>query len=146
MSKRILTKHVHRLNLGVLESHAPGEPAPDWVTNTDAFIDAEQDVTATATTAPASTPSDTSVEVTDDLTDLDGAGLKDVADELGIPKSGSKAELRERIRAKRAADAAESDEDTDTARAALIEQAIAAGHEVDDSMSDAELQVLIEGA
>lgn len=149
MSNRILTKHVHRLNFGVLESHAPGDPAPDWVTNPNAFVEADKQ----GDTPPASTEStppagDTSTtgEIVDDLTELKIDGLKGIAGDLGIAKSGSKAELLERIRAKRAADAADDNGNEDTARAALIEQAKAAGHEVDDSMSDVELQVLIEGA
>lgn len=147
MSNRILTKHVHRLHFGVLESHAPGDPAPDWVTNADAFVEAvKPDDTTPASTASTPPASGTDNEVVDDLTDLTLDGLKDVAVDLGIAKSGSKGDLLERIRAKRAADAAENNSNDDTARAALIEQARAAGHEVDDSMSDTELQVLIEGA
>lgn len=144
MSNRILTKHVHRLNFGVLESHAPGDPAPDWVTNPSAFVEAVKQGDTPATSTPTTPPADT--EVVDDLTELTLDGLKNVATDLGIAKSGSKGDLLERIRAKRAADAAENNSNDDTARAALIEQARAAGHEVDDSMSDTELQVLIEGA
>ena len=145
MSNRILTKHVHRLNFGVLESHAPGDPAPDWVTNPNAFVEAVKQGDTPSTSTPSTPPADTGDEVVDDLTPLKIDGLRTVAGDLGIAKSGSKADLLERIRAKRAADAAENNDNDDTARAALIEQARAAGHEVDDSMSDTELQVLIEG-
>jgi len=147
MSNRILTKHVHRLNFGVLESHAPGDPAPDWVTNPNAFVeDVKQGDPPTPSSAPTPPAGETGDGVVDDLTPLKIDGLRSVAGDLGIAKSGSKADLLERIRAKRAADAAESNADADGARTALIEQAKAAGHEVDDSMSDVELQVLIEGA
>lgn len=141
--KNILTGWVHRLEDGILKSYGPGDVAPDWVTNkkiltTDAPVKSE-DTTATST---EKTPEP--VVTGDDLDGLAGKELKAIADELGVAKNGSLDAIRDRIRAKRAEAEPEPDEDAD--RAALVEMAKTLGLEVDDNMSDVELQVLIEGA
>jgi hypothetical protein len=147
MSKKqkVLTGWVHRLVDGVLESHGPGEPAPDWVTNPDVLAkSAPADVEdSTSTTPPAGKPAgDTATG--DDLDDLKADALKELAGTLEIAKSGSKADLIARIRAKREEVAAGNEPDEDEAHAALVEKAKELGIEVDDNMSDVELQVLID--
>lgn len=139
-TKNILTGHVHRLVDGVLESHAPGEPAPDWVTNTELIGVA--DTTPADTADTGTTPG---VDDGDGLDALSGTELKEVAGELDVAKSGSKADLIARIRAKRAAGADNHDDDA-ADRDSLIEQAKALGIEVDENQSEVELQALIDAA
>lgn len=143
-TKNILTGHVHRLENGVLVSYKPGDVAPDWVTNPNILKSADGDPVNQDDTSDASSDE---TETGDGLDDLSGDALKEIAEDLGIAKSGSKADVRDRIRAKRAEIAAANNgDDDDSDRAALIQKAKELGHEVDDSLSDTELQVLIEGA
>lgn len=150
MSKKnnILTRVVHRLENGVLKTYHPGDVAPDWVTNPKALApastgDVNSDDTPPASTEQTATEPDEKT-TGDDLDGLDGKALKAIADDLGVSKGGSLDAIRDRIRAKRAESAPDGDEDAD--RAALVEMAKSLGIEVDDEMSDVELQVLIEGA
>lgn len=155
MSKKknkILTGHVHRLHDGVLETYYPGQPAPDWVTNPDLLADAAEHapsaapVTAPAAPAAPAAPSGApaAADAGDGLDDLKGDALKDIAKELGIATSGSKPELVNRIRAKRAE--AEASDSAAGDRDSLVEQAKALGIEVDENLSEVELQALIEEA
>lgn len=146
--KKILTAHVHRLNGGVLESYAPGQPAPDWVTNPDLLADAAEHTPppAPAPTPPEPTGSTEELDAVDGLDDLKGDELKQIAEDLEIAKSGSKPELIARIRAKRAELAADAGAGADGDRDSLIEQAKALGIEVDENQSDVELQALIDDA
>lgn len=143
--KNILTGWVHRLEEGVLKSYGPGEVAPDWVDNPKVLATAtdETKVENVNSDDTKSTSTGQAPDGADDLTDLDGKALRVIADELGVAKNGKLDDIRDRIRAKRAES---GDQDDDGDRAALVEKARELGHEVDDSMSDTELQVLIEGA
>lgn len=138
-NKRILTGWVHRLEDGILKSYGPGEQVPDWVTNkkiiaTGGAAAVEQPVETTTTPHPTG----------DDLDGLAGKELKAIANDLGVAKNGSLDAIRDRIRAKREEVAAENEPDEDEAHAALVEKAKELGIEVDDNMSDVELQVLID--
>lgn len=152
-NQRILTGYIHRLEDGVLKTYAPGDVAPDWVTNPKVLAEA----------TPASEPSDpphgtppagdagkSTDKTDDDLTGLSGKQLADIAGGLGLKKNGSKAELTARIREKRAESATDpagdggSGDDEDARRAALIEKLKSQGHDVDDSLTEAELQALTE--
>lgn len=139
--KMILTGHVHRLHNGVLESHGPGDVAPDWVTNPDILTDAASDKDEPQSTPAPTAPSTPAEPVSDGdgLDDLKGDELKNIAGDLGIAKSGSKPELIARIRAKREE---ESEETTD--RDALVAKAKELGFDVDDNLSEVELQALID--
>lgn len=139
--KKYLTGYVHRLEDGVLKTYAPGDVAPDWVTNKKILTDslsteAVEDQTKSEIGEGENPPAG------DDLDGLDGKALKDIAGELGLAKNGSLEAVRERIRAKRAESTEPPAADED--RAALVEKATALGIEVDDNMSDVELQALIE--
>lgn len=145
--KQYLTGTVHRLNEGVLESHYAGEEAPEWVTNPKVLtgIAPNGDELTGTTTEPTPTGATGSSEDTtkDDLTDLDGKALKKIAGELGLKQTGSKAVLTAAIRAKRAETAPVSAAE-DVERTALIEKLKAKGVDVDESLTDAELQALAE--
>lgn len=136
--KSILTGWVHRLEEGVLKSYGPGDVAPEWVTNKKILT--TERVKSDDTTEPSTDETETTG---DDLDALAGKELKAIADELGVAKNGSLDAIRDRIRAKR--DESEPD-DEDAEHAALVEKAQALGIDVDENMTDVELQVLIEGA
>lgn len=153
--KKILTGHVARVIDGTLVALGPGDPAPDWVTNPALFENADEDDGGTPTSppTPASTPAPkTETKSTDtpkdDLSELGIEDLRKLAEAAGVAKSGKKAEIAARIRAKREADAADagdsgsSDETGD--RAALIEKAAALGIDDADSLTDDELAAAIE--
>lgn len=145
--KQYLTGTVHRLHEGVLESHYAGEEAPEWVTNpkvlTSTAPSGDESTGTPDGTPPAGQSDKSESDIKDDLTDLDGKSLKAIAGELGLKQNGSKADLAARIRAKRAESApAPSAEDAE--RTALIEKLTARGIEVDESLTDAELQALVE--
>lgn len=145
--KQYLTGTVHRLHEGVLVSHYAGEEAPEWVTNpkvlTGVSPNPEEPANTTNGTPPADPKSSVGDVTNDDLTDLDGKALKAIADELGVRKSGKLTEIADRIRAKRAeSNPAPSSEDAE--RAALIESLKAQGLDVDETLTDAELQALAE--
>lgn len=147
--KNILTGWVHRLEDGVLKSYGPGDVAPDWVTNpkiltTDAAVKSDDTTPASTDTTPAPPTGTAPAATGDDLDGLAGKELKVIAGELGVAKNGSLDAIRDRIRAKRAESVEEPDADAD--HEALVEMAKTLGIEVDDAMSDVELQVLIEGA
>jgi hypothetical protein len=148
--KQFLTGTVHRLHEGVLESHYAGEEAPEWVTNPKVLTDNDPSgASATDTPDPAgSTPpagdkGKSADETVDDLTDLNGKALAEIAGELGLKKTGSKAALTAAIRAKRAESAPAPDAE-DAERTALIESLKAKGIEVDENLTAAELQALAE--
>lgn len=148
--KQYLTGTVHRLHEGVLESHYAGEEAPDWVTNPKVLTDTKpgepESIDAPERTGqtPAAGDSGKSTDgEVDDLTNLDGKALKKIAGDLGLKQTGSKAALTAAIRAKRA-ESAPAPAAEDAERTALIEQLKAKGVEVDESLTDAELQALAE--
>lgn len=145
--KQYLTGTVHRLNEGVLESHYAGEEAPEWVTNpkvlTGIAPNGDEPTGTTTETTPTGTTGSSEDTTKDDLTDLDGKALKKIAGELGLKQTGSKAVLAAAIRAKRA-ESAPAPTSEDAERAALIETLTAKGIEVDESLTDAELQALAE--
>ncbi|WP_136057246.1 hypothetical protein [Microbacterium sp. K24] len=152
MSKKqnILNAHVARLVGGVLVTAGPGDVAPDWVTNTALFESAPEvgEPQETPLVAAASTPApkEKPVKVTDDLSDLGIAELREIASTLELAKSGSKKEIAERIRAKRSADAAEQAPAGDEDRDALVAAATDAGIEDADELTDDELRAAIESA
>lgn len=130
-----LTGHVHRLEAGVLVSFQPGDDAPDWVTNPALLTETDN--------APEDPEDAHVVDPVNPVDDVDSLGIHDLralAEQVGVSKSGKKADIKARIVAKRA----EPVETTDPGRDALIEKAKALGIEVDDNWSDIELQVLIE--
>lgn len=154
-AKQYLTGLVHRLEDGVLKTYHPGQVAPDWVTNEKILTDKapgsdeqEQSEPAgtTTTTDAGKDVGKTAVTPDDDLTGLDGNALKAIADELGVKKNGKLTEIADRIRAKRAetAPAGDAGEDDDAKRAALIESLKAQGADVNDEMTEAELQAVAE--
>ena len=140
--KQYLTGAVHRLHDGVLESHYAGEAAPDWVTNAKILTDkpAHADEVDVVVAEDTSGPDSSTETAADDLAGLDGKALKKIADEVGVAKNGSLDTIRDRIRAKRAESTGKDGGDTE--REALIEKLTAKGIEVDDQMSDAELEAL----
>lgn len=146
--KQYLTGTVHRLHEGVLESLHAGDEAPDWVTNpavlTDVGPNGDQSANSTPPTSPTRPTGSTENEITDDLTDLNGKALAEIAGELGLKKTGSKAALTAAIRAKRAESAPAPAAEEDAERAALIESLKAKGVEVDESLTEAELAALAE--
>lgn len=155
MSKKqnILNAHVARLVGGVLVTAGPGDVAPDWVTNTALFESApeagEPVKTPVVAAAPAPTSNAKPAEVTDDLSGLGIAELRDLAGTLELAKSGSKQVIAERIRAKRAADVADAAEQTasgDEDRDALVAAATDAGVDDADDLTDDELRAAIESA
>ncbi|RBO73531.1 hypothetical protein [Microbacterium sp. H6] len=148
--KQYLTGTVHRLHEGVLESLYAGDEAPDWVTNPKVLSEAQPGEPASleatepgGQTQPAGDPGMSSDEEVDDLTGLDGKALKKIAGELGLKQTGSKPVLTAAIRAKRA-EATPAPAAEDAERTALIEQLKAKGIEVDESLTEAELQALAE--
>lgn len=137
-NKMILTGYAHRLKDGVLETAKPGDVAPDWVTNPKILAEKsatgpDLETTTAEPTPPAPAPTG------DDLDGLDGKALKAIADELGVAKNGKLTDITDRIRAKRAESVPEP-----TDRDALAAKAVELGIEVDDNLSEAELQVLID--
>lgn len=146
MTKNILTAHVHRLHKGVLESHRPGDVAPEWVTNPALFATSDvADDVANDDTA------DVSTETTGDgLDDMTGKELADLAGREGIAKSGSKGVLIDRIRAHREAAAgielapAAGDPELINDREVLVARATELGFEINEYTSEVELQALID--
>lgn len=147
-SKKYLTGYVHRLEDGVLKTYAPGDVAPDWVTNPKILTDKRNspDSAETPDTTGESTPSGEAKDAGDDLTGLGGPALKAIAGELGLARNGSLDAIRDRIRAKRAEQQDTPPVSDDEDRDALVEKAKALGIEVDDQLTDVELQALIEAA
>lgn len=148
--KQFLTGTVHRLHEGVLESHYAGDEAPEWVTNPKVLTDADPSGSESSDSTDNSTPTGkvdsgkSEPEIKDDLTDLGGKALAEIAGELGLKKTGSKAALTAAIRAKRAESAPAPAAEEDAERAALIESLKAKGIEVDESLTEAELAALAE--
>lgn len=137
-----LTGYVSRYIDGEYVNLRPGDDAPDWVTNPELLSD-------DGATAP-SDPDGADGEKADDLESLNTDALKKIAAELGVAQTGKKAEIRERIVAKRAeveadAKAAESD-DTTKGRDELVARAAELGIEIEDQYTDAEIEALIEAA
>lgn len=144
---KVLTGYVHRLADGVLESHAPGDPAPDWITNPELLSDAAAAPVVNTSTDTGNTDGSPAggEDTGDGLDAMTGDQLKKLAGELELAKSGSKADLIARIRAKREADAEEANSN-DADRDSLVEQAKELGIEVDENQSEVELQALIDAA
>lgn len=149
--KKFLTGTVHRLHDGVLESHFAGDEAPDWVTNEKVLTDVDPRGDASSSTPdpaghtpPAGAAGQGSDETVDDLTELNAKELAKIAGDLGLKKTGSKAVLTAAIRAKRAESAPAPAAEEDAERTALIESLKGKGIEVDENLTDAELQALAE--
>lgn len=153
-SKQYLTANVHRLEDGGLKTYAPGDVAPDWVKNpkilTDKAPGAPEPEDAGQTPPPATPSGQSDAATNDDLDLMDGKALKEIAGQLGVAKNGSHAAIRDRIRAKRAEQtpdpvaAAGTAGTEDAERAALIASLREQGVEVEDDVTEAELQVLAE--
>src|SRR5690606_33263274 len=77
-----------------------------------------------------------------DVDPLGGLGIKELRElavSEGVAKSGSKQEIADRIRAKRA-----TVDDSDPGREGLVEKAKSLGIEDADDLTDAELQAVLE--
>lgn len=137
MAKK-LRVFIHTWHDNEFVSLKPGDAAPDWVTNPEAFEDDD----ATEDTG-AETPEDA-----DELDALDHGALKEIAGELGLSKKGSADTLRTNIREKRAESVPAGDENETVTgdRATLIEKATELGIDVEDTFTDAEIEMLIEQA
>lgn len=130
MSKhKILTGYVHRLEDGIVKTYGPGDVAPDWVTNPDLIASVD---------AAAPVEDDSPEPEGDGLDSLGIKELREAAAAAGIAKSGSKADIIARLRAQ------EPDVEDDTDHGSLIERAKSLGIDVDDNMSEVELQALID--
>lgn len=150
-TKRILNGHVARVIGGVLVTAGPGDPAPDWVTN-PALIDEPSaepvgtDAVQAPTPAPSAPKAAPSAQNTDDLSGLGIKELRDLAEATGVAKSGSKAEIADRIRAKRSEakpDGVVGDDETSD-RDALVAKATALGVEDAENLTGDELNAAIE--
>lgn len=152
MSKRIFTKHVHLHDGFETKSFAPGDEVPEWaedrITNPKVYEEIGNTVAKTEENPSGGGQNQTAAG--DDLDGLNADALKELAGELGLPKTGSKAVLKAAIREKRAADAAEaakaSASGEPNGRAALEEALTAKGIEFEPENSDEELEALLEGA
>ena len=132
---RVLKTSVHRLVGGVLESASVGDPVPDWVTNPDAWVDDAPPVTV----EPVELVHGGVVSKRVDVVDMSLAELREAAVELGVAKSGSKGDLVARINAKLA-----EVERGDVPEGDVFERAAALGIDVDASMSESDVQWLID--
>lgn len=140
MSKnRILTGHVARVVNGIPVILGPGDVAPSWVTNPALLAEAP----AKTKQAPKN-DTETVSSTGDELDNLTGKELSALADEVGVAKTGAKREIADRIRAKRAAGAAETGNDDTSDRASLILKVQALGIEDADDLTDAELLSVLE--
>lgn len=145
--KRILTGHVSRIINGIPVVLGPGDPAPDWVTNPALIATAEKSAPS-ADTVPEATKTEETKAV-DELDALKITQLREVAEQAGVAKSGSKQELIDRIRAKRAADS-DSGANSAEAEAAggdrdeMLAKAAELGIEDADQFTDDELQAALE--
>ena len=156
-SKQYLTAHVHRLDDGGLKTYAPGDGAPDWVTNpkllTSKAPGSQETEDAGQPATPTGTTGQSGAAANDDLGLMDGKALKEIAGQLSVAKNGSLDAIRELIRAKRAEktpDPVEAnngnagDAAAEAERAALIAKLREQGHDVSDDVTEAELAALTE--
>jgi len=153
--KQYLTAHVHRLEDGALKTYAPGDVAPDWVTNAKILTDDAPGSAEAGSSEPSTPPAGTNAQggasTNDDLDLMDGKALKEIAGQLGVAKNGSLDAIRERIRAKRSENASDpvaantgDDAAAEAERTALIAKLREQGHEVSDDITEAELAALTE--
>lgn len=135
-----LTGYVSRYIDGEYVNLRPGDDAPDWVTNPELLSDDDG-------TTPTTDPDGSDGVTADDLESLNADALKQIAAELGVAQTGKKAEIRDRIVAKRAELETEAKaDDTTKGRDELVARAAELGIEIEDQYTDAEIEALIEAA
>src|SRR5690606_22122018 len=99
----------------------------------------------TPATPPIAPEPPANADVKDEFSDLGIKELRELAEEAGVAKAGSKEEIANRLRAKRDADSDAGKNDDDSAdRAELVAKATAAGIEGAEDMTDAELAAVVE--
>lgn len=150
MSKKVLTGHVSRVINGVPVILAPGDPAPDWVTNPELLADAPRKA-APATPAPPTATAPVTPSVGDGLDALNLKELQEAAEAAEVSKKGSKKEIADRIRAKQAAaepaatsEGAKESDESNSDRGEMLAKAQELGIEDAEDLTDAELQAALE--